>query len=479
MSAEDMRIPMKVSKDDLFIQGLDLNFPEEKKTFNKLNLHIKAKEKVLLLGPSGSGKSTLLNVLGGLIPSVIHASMQADNIQLISNKAFVFQDPDAQFTMPTVEEELAFVLENLQLPKGEIRDKALQILENLNLPVSLDTNINTLSGGMKQKLSIASALLQNPSCLFLDEPSSMLDEAARKTLWNTVESIWDNLTVIIIEHRVDYIWDKVDRVLLMNKNGEIVADDTPQNILDNCLKQLNNLGVWHPYSWEQAPVFKKIKPEEAILTVEDLTIRRKDKTLFTVDKLTVNKGEWLTLEGPNGSGKTTFLNSIMKLIPSHGSIKFKGKVIKKTKDIVGQVYPVFQNPELQFITHKVYDEIFINMENLFDIQQAQKETESLLKAFDLSHVAHLNPLELSMGQKRRLSVATALGGLPDLLLLDEPTFGLDQKNTFDLLNHFHNLISEGTSIIMISHDYNILKRYPSRRLEIRNGQLIEKEVSYV
>src|SRR5699024_2891628 len=111
---------------------------------------IKAKEKVLLLGPSGSGKSTLLNVLGGIIPSVIHASMQADNIQLISNKAFVFQDPDAQFTMPTVEEELAFVLENLQLPKVEIRDKALQILESLNLPVSLDTNINTLSGGMSK-----------------------------------------------------------------------------------------------------------------------------------------------------------------------------------------------------------------------------------------------------------------------------------------------------------------------------------------
>src|SRR5699024_6649785 len=152
---------------------------------------------------------------------------------------------------------------------------------------------------------------------------------------------------------------------------------------------------------------------------------------------------------------------------------------KKTKDIVGQVYPVFQNPELQFITHKVYDEIFINMENLFDIQQAQKETESMLKAFDLFHVAHLNPMELSMGQKRRLSVATALVCLPYLVLLDDATVGLDQKNTFDLLNYFHYLISECTSIIMISHDYNILKKYPSRRLEIRNGQHIEKEVSYV
>src|SRR5699024_5698415 len=135
--------------DDLFIQGLDLNFPEEKKTFNKLNLHIKAKEKVLLLGPSGSGKSILLNVLGGLIPSVIHASMQADNIQLISNKAFVFQDPDAQSTMPTVEEEVAFVLGDLHIAKVEVGDTELQSLEGLNLPVSLDTNIKTLSGEMK------------------------------------------------------------------------------------------------------------------------------------------------------------------------------------------------------------------------------------------------------------------------------------------------------------------------------------------
>src|SRR5699024_11128359 len=134
----------------------------------------------------------------------------------------------------------------------------------------------------------------------------------------------------------------------MNKNGEIVADDTPQNILDNCLKQLNNLGVWHPYSWEQAPVFKRIKQEEAVLTVDDLTIIRKDITMFTIDKLIVNKGEWLTIEVPNSSVKTTFLNSMMKLIPSHGSIKFKEKIIKKTKDIVGKVYPVFQNPELQF-----------------------------------------------------------------------------------------------------------------------------------
>ena len=157
---------------------------------------------------------------------------------------------------------------------------------------------------------------------------------------------------------------------------------------------------------------------------------------------------------------------------------FGGDRIGRTRHLAGRVYPVFQNPELQFITNRVFDEVFINLEMHYDDRTARRETDALLERFGLSHVAHLHPLEISTGQKRRLSVATAAGGVPEILIFDEPTFGLDQRHAFGLLTMIHDMVKRGTSVIMITHDAEIMRRYPSRRLRIEDGRLVERGDRY-
>jgi energy-coupling factor transporter ATP-binding protein EcfA2 len=458
------------------IKKLRLKFPEaEQRQFTDLDISIEKGEKVLLLGPSGSGKSTLLNVLGGIIPRTIDVPLKYDRLKVQSAAAYVFQDPDSQFTMPTVGEELAFVLENRQVPKEEMKDRMNDALYRSSLDVSLERTINSLSGGMKQKLAIASCLLQGSETLLLDEPTSMLDESSVKSLWDTVEKVWEDKTVVIVEHRVNLIWNKVDRVILMDSSGELVVSGTPEEVFRKHLKLLNEYGVWHPESWASAPLVKPLIPaDEVLLEIRDMTLQRGKQVLLYIDNLKIYKGEWLTLEGQNGTGKTSLMLSLMKLIKTDSMITIRGgKRVKKTKDIAGFMYPVFQNPELQFITNKVFDEVFINLEQHYSKEEAEQKTSELLKKMSLEHVSHLHPLEISTGQKRRLSVATATGGIPKIIILDEPTFGLDQTLAFKFIEIFHRLAAAGTTIIMITHDEEIKKRYPSRRLKIVDGRLIE------
>lgn len=458
------------------VRNLRLKFPEaDSRQFTDLNISIEDGEKVLLLGPSGSGKSTLLNVLGGIIPRTVDIPLKADVLNA-AEAAYVFQDPDSQFTMPSVAEELAFVLENRQVQKEDMVPLMTEALKKVGLGMIFDRTVNSLSGGQKQKLAIASCLLQDSSTLMLDEPTSMLDESSVKSLWETVQNVWEEKTVVIVEHRVDHIWDKVDRVILMNGQGELIVDSTPQDVLENHLELLFEYGVWHPASWHHAPELPPVeRREDVLLNVRDMTVSRNGNTLLHIDNLNIYKGEWLTLEGENGTGKTSLLLALMKLIKSRGEVTAGGKQVKKTKDISGFMYPVFQNPELQFITNKVFDEIFINLEMHDDRDVARQKTTELLKDMHLDHVSHLHPLEISTGQKRRLSVATAAGGVPEIIILDEPTFGLDQTLTFRFIEMFHRLVQNGTTIIMITHDEEIKKRYPMRRLLISDGRLYEHE----
>lgn len=457
------------------IKNLRLKFPEtEERQFSNLNIKINTGEKVLMLGPSGSGKSTLLNILGGNIPRSMDIPFKADVLDVDTEAAYVFQDPDSQFTMPTVVEELAFILENKSVPRDEMQERIHDALQKVGLKMDLKMPINNLSGGMKQRLAIAAALLQESGTLLLDEPTSMLDEASVGGLWQTLRNVWDDKTVVIVEHRVNEIWDKVDRIILMNAQGELIMDDTPSIIMDHHIELLNEYGVWHPYSWNYAPVFKKIKPyDNTRIEINDMTLKRGKETLLNIDNLIIKKGEWLTIEGENGTGKTSLMLALMKLIKTDSTIHVNGKKVRKTKDIAGTVYPVFQNPELQFITNKVYDEVFINLEMHYPHDEAHEKCGALLRRIGLDHVSHLHPLEISTGQKRRLSVVTATGGVPEVMIFDEPTFGLDQRLSYELFKMFYERVEAGVTVIMITHDQGITKRYPTRRLILENKGITE------
>ncbi|MCI2954134.1 energy-coupling factor ABC transporter ATP-binding protein [Staphylococcus caprae] len=461
----------------LKVKNLRLKYPNgDRKIFDNLNIKINDKEKVLLLGPSGSGKSTLLNVLSGIVPNLIELPMKYDELEIDRQSGVIFQDPDTQFCMPKVYEELAFVLENRQVPRSEMDKEIKHALESVDLKVTDQTYINHLSGGMKQKLAIVETILQNAETLFLDEPTAMLDVKATEDLWKKLIELWDNQTVLIVEHKVKHIWQHVDRVLLMNYEGQIIADDTPDHILNHYEHLLTEYGVWHPKAWDNAPRPVPLAPmsNKVLFKFEHGAIIRGKKTLFSVDEFIFGSGEWLTITGKNGAGKTSLLESMLQLIKYKGLMAYDNKELKKIKHAAQHMYLVYQNPELQFITNSVYDEVHIHYNHL-DSENAKQETMQLLELLHLDNVKNQHPFEISTGQKRRLSVATALSSKADIVLLDEPTFGLDSHNTFQLIKLFQERVKQGQTIIMVTHDPEIIHRYPTRRLHEEDGKLIEIE----
>ena len=225
-----------------FVKKLRLKFPgKDELLFKDLSVSFSRGEKVLLLGPSGCGKSTLLQVLAGLIPHSIDIPMKAEKICIPEKWGYVFQDPDSQFCMPYVDEELAFVLENLAVPRPQMDERIDELLKLVDLQLKTPhTNIQTLSGGMKQRLAVAAALALEPDVLFLDEPTAMIDEEGTEEIWRTIKHITKDRTVIIVEHKIEHVLDFVDRIVLFSDSGEIIADG-PADIIFPRYKEIINM----------------------------------------------------------------------------------------------------------------------------------------------------------------------------------------------------------------------------------------------
>ena len=212
----------------LRVKNLRLKYPNgDRKIFDNLNLEIKNKEKVLLLGPSGSGKSTLLNVLSGIVPNLIELPMKYDELNIDHDSGVIFQDPDNQFCMPKVYEELAFVLENRNIPRSEMDQEIEDALKSVDLNVTHKTYVNNLSGGMKQKLAIVETILQKSKTLFLDEPTASMDTSTRQRFWEIIRDLKaQGVTIFYSSHYIEEVEHTADRILVLNK-GELIRDTTP------------------------------------------------------------------------------------------------------------------------------------------------------------------------------------------------------------------------------------------------------------
>jgi energy-coupling factor transport system ATP-binding protein len=472
------------------VSGLRLKFAGSAALqFEDLSVELYVGQKVLLLGPSGCGKSTLLQVLTGLIPQAIEVPMKCDNIIIPTSWGYVFQDPDTQFCMPFADEEIAFVLENLGVPREDMPELIQRSLHEVGLPCEEPhMPIASMSQGMKQRLAIASVLALQPEVLFLDEPTSLLDPEGTRAVWDTIKAVGQDKTIIIVEHKIDEIIDFVDRVILFNIEGLIIADGAPEQIFACYRAELKRYGIWYPGVWEdytesqayatlgvkqshESSLLPKVGSTRELASLRDFVgYQGRREAKITAANVVLEAGEWITVVGYNGAGKSTLLQALMQLIPTSGDYHLLGHQVQSFKDVANIVAYVFQNPEMQFVANSVLDEAAFGYRN-DGLPDPIGRAKSLLAEFGLQGKLQLHPYQLSLGQKRRLSVATAMVKEQQMLLLDEPTFGQDAENTFAILEKLEAWRQQGTTVVMVTHDLEIVRHFATRVWLVEQGKL--------
>ncbi|WML48293.1 ABC transporter ATP-binding protein [Neobacillus sp. PS3-34] len=461
-------------------------YNRSEKILSNVNLSIHKGEKVLIVGPSGSGKSTLISTLAGIIPEHMEAEVNGE-VFLCKDVGVISQDPDTQFCMLHVDEEIAFSLENRSIPRSDMDKLISDLMDKVGLKIDKKTPIETLSGGMKQRLALACLLALEPEVLFFDEPTAQLDPLGRKEIFDLLNHLAHetNQTMVFVEHVLDGCIEWMDRVIIMNESGSIIGDGKPDEILAHFNSHMKEAGIWrpklYPEKWMEVvhnashPLSIKLsnlletksviktkenKKENILISTENVDIGYGKQAIITDINIKIHKGEWICIVGENGAGKSTFLKSLIGLEPiKKGKIHFQGIDLKKWSDqeLFEKAGFVFQNPEHQFITDTVFEEIaFGGRQRNESDELTNAKTKHLLQEFGLESFHSAHPFTLSLGQKRRLSVATMLLFDQPLLLLDEPTFGQDEKTARELTKRLKKRRDAGTTIIMVTHDMDLV-----------------------
>ena len=433
--------------------NVSFRYPDdETAVFNHVSFSIEAGERVVLTGPSGCGKSTLLYLMNRLYPTNCDGHLSGE-LQLWKKDAAsyvpgeinariatVFQDPDAQFCMPTVEQEMAFTLENLHVPREEMELRMTNTLEMTGLSHVRKTSIQTLSGGMKQRVATACAILMQPEVLLLDEPLSHLDPLTAQDYvkWLNQLQLSHSLTIVAVEHRLDLWGTFFDRAIHVQPTGTYPVEMNPTR---------------------ESMIFPKrtssIQSELAFEAV-NVSVHVKNKPLLTDVSMRLQRGEIAVLAGPNGSGKSTFLKTVCGILKqSNGDIA------------CGERFPGYvpQSPEHLFVTQRVEDEI------RFANQASVKEISDIMQRLRLEEIQDAHPFSVSHGQKRRVAIGSMLAGKRPVLLLDEPTSGQDASALKELFNLIDARAKEGFAILIVTHDMTFAAAIANTFFLLNNGRL--------
>lgn len=487
-------------------------------TIKNISFDIAKGEKVLVLGPSGSGKSTLAQCLNGIIPNINKGQVQGqvtidgqdifnqsiyDRSQLVST---VLQDPDGQFIGLTVAEDLAFSLENDCVNQGEMKDKVALWAERLNLSPLLGHRPQDLSGGQKQRVSLAGVLIDESPILLFDEPLANLDPKSGQETIALIDKIHKEVraTTIIIEHRLeDVLYRPVDRVLLVN-DGKLLFNGSPDELLsttlllDNGIREplyvtvLRQLG-FNTKSAEQLSQLETLDlsglslpdrtrkvPSESqttpILEVEELKVGYGDN-LPIIENMSfgLKKGERLAIVGKNGAGKSTLAKALCGFVPSHGKLIYKGQDI--SQDSIAErserIGFVLQNPNQMISQAMIFDEVALGLRlRGVDESEVEERVYEVLKTCGLYSFRKWPISALSFGQKKRVTIASILVLKPEIIILDEPTAGQDYQTYTDIMTFLDSLQQQGHTIVMITHDMQLMLEYSDRCLVVVDGAII-------
>ena len=498
---------IKVEK--IKIKNLIFSYPNSEKTaLNDINLTINQGEFVTICGKSGCGKSTLLRHLKPILTphgktsgeiyfdgkSIYDLSdrEQAENI------GFVMQNPDNQIVTDKVWHELVFGLESLGINSAEIRSKAAEMASFFGIQNWFYENVANLSGGQKQILNLASVMIMNPTLLLLDEPSSQLDPIAAHDFFTMLERINTELgvTIILSEHNLSEVFPLSDKVVVM-EDGKITTENTPYKIGEE-LKQNsmfaalptptkiyyslgNNSGncpitIRDGHKWlekQQINEHFEFKSEknrintEPILELKDVWFRYEKNSDDILKGLSfkVHENEFYAIVGGNGVGKSTALSVISKI-----NKPYRGKVFINDDTKVAMMP---QNPQSLFLKKSVLEELY---DAVFDVEKEKRknEIEYVIKLCELDNLLENHPYDLSGGEQQRVALAKMLLRKPDLLVLDEPTKGLDACFKRKLATILKSLQKNGMTVLMVTHDIEFCAEYADICAMFFDGKIVSE-----
>jgi energy-coupling factor transporter ATP-binding protein EcfA2 len=469
----------------------------------------------LVVGSSGAGKSTLLRCLNGLVPhfsgGTLAGRVTVDDLDPVvaapkgmsRSVGFVFQDPEAQFVMDRVEDEIAFALENVAIPPEEMRTRVEDVLDLLNLTPLRRRKLDTLSGGEKQRVALASALVLRPRILALDEPTSQLDPQSATELLDALVRLNKSLrlTVVLVEHRLERILPFVDQVIYLPDGDAPVISGAPRDVLPHVpllppLIALAQALGWSPLplTIEEGLVFSRqrsavsgqpsafgrqrsvVGTAHPIVEARGLEVAYGQTMALRGVDVALYPGEIVALLGRNGAGKTTLLKSLVGLLrPRRGDVFVEGQNIAKSDvaDVCRRVGYLPQDPNALLFADTVLEELHITLRNHGILpEDAPIAPEMLLERLGLADKAQRYPRDLSVGERQRVALGAIMVTQPGALLLDEPTRGLDYRAKAQLLDLLRAWRAEGLAILLVTHDVELVAQAADRVVVMDQGEIV-------
>ena len=510
------------------IRQLGYTYPKgAKPALEDVVLDIVPGEFVLLTGPSGSGKSTLLRCLNGLVPhfsgGLISGSITVCGMDVLlygpqrlsRQVGFVSQSPESQAVLDKVESEIAFGLENAAIAPQEMRIRVEEVLDLLDLTPLRHRSLSTLSGGERQRVAIAAALAFRPRILLLDEPTSQLDPQSAESVLRALVRLNEDLglTVVLAEHRLERVISFADRIVYLEA-GRVTLDGEPEVVVNRLplLPPIARLGRalgWKPlpltvkgarrqlrksppvmangrrsalidqgipkeFSADRARIRANTLTRNPLLEITDLSFSyNRHKTLDRIN-LDVRPGEAVALLGRNGAGKSTLLKCILGLlVPESGSVSVAGRSNqgRTVAEISREIAYLPQSPDDLLFAESVADELAITLKN-HDLPVSTAAIESMLGQLDLGETAETYPRDLSVGQRQRVALGSVTITNPNLILLDEPTRGLDYEAKQTLVRIWRRWLEKGGGLLLVTHDVELAAAIADRVLLLSEGELI-------
>jgi len=532
MNKKDESRPSTGDLSENAIEVKDLTFTyranPDKAAIENINFSIPRGQFVVIMGPSAAGKSTLANSLNGLIPGFLKGKYKGEvliNGKVVKGRevsemareiGLVFQDFEAQLFSTNVNLEIAFGPENFQIEREEIVRRINKVIKTVKLEGFENRQPATLSGGQKQRLAIGSVLATYPDIICMDEPTTDLDPIGKIGIFNIARELHasSQFTLLIVEHETEEALH-ADRLIVM-KEGKILKDGVPGQILKD-VAFTDEVGIMSLHIPSYFSRILKIKEENLPLTPEDgATLFREKKIIFNNDKYSsivkkedereasygevilsienlshvypngnkavngisfkVREREFMAVLGHNGSGKTTLVKHFNALLsPSEGNVTIYEKNTRDHSifEIGKEIGYVFQNPDHQIFADTVFEEVAFSPKiRGIDKEEIKDRVEEALKAVDLAGYEEEDPFSLSKGERQRVAVASILSARPKIIVLDEPTTGLDYKEQKKMMELIKQLNENGHTIIMITHTMWVVSEYAHRVAVIRDGEVM-------